>query len=289
MRNITISPRVRRIGTTVAALGAVTAIAFVPSAVAGPANSVSSYEVVNRSLNSIDMDEATNNLYSNTVPGANQVSSSSQIAPDTVDESDLNAALRTKVNAPGPVGPAGPTGPAGAVGPAGPVGPAGAVGPTGPQGPKGDAGDPATDAKGKLLVSETFAPTTVVNCGGSFKTQKTKIGEFTLPAGSNLNVDSYLFAARTASAAPTASNTIGQMALRIGATEAVFGEDRGTVLTQLPRFANREVTGQAFWVGNNAASATVEVFAFCYADDAEGSTAGAGQWTASGRVRVTQG
>lgn len=295
-RKITIPPRVRRIGTAVAAVGAVCAIAFVPSAVAGPANSVSSYEVVNGSLNTIDMDTATNTLYANTKPAANQVDNTSQIAPNTVDETDLNAPLRAKVNAAATPGADGKSyGCDGAVVDAAhpaatcPGTPGAASTVAGPTGATGPAGPAASDAKGKVLVSETFAATTVVNCGGSFKTQKTKLGEFTLPAGSNLSVDSYLFAARTATAGVGVSDTIGQLALRIGATEAAFGEDRGTVLTPLPRFANREATGTAFWMGNNAAPVTVEVFGFCYALDAEGSTAGAGQWTATAKVRVTQG
>ena len=282
-RKPNLSPRVRRIGTAVLAVGAAAAIAFVPSAVAGPPNSVSGSEIVNGSIGTIEMDAATHALYSNTKPSANQIDNTSQIAPKTVVEADLADAVVAKLNAGGPQGPQGPQGPAGTNGTDGQDGDDGADGAQGPAGPA------ASDAKGKTLVKEAFAATTVVNCGGSFKTQKTKIGEFTLPAGSNLSIDSYLFAARTASAAAGAPDTIGQLALRIGATEAVFGDDRGTVLTQLPKNANREVTGTAIWDGDNAAPVTVEVFGFCYADDAEGSTTGAGQWTASAKVRVTQG
>lgn len=261
----------RRKLTTVAAVGTVSAIAFVPSAVAGPANSVTSFEVVNHSLNTIDMDTATHNLYSRTIPGADQVSNSSQIAPKTIDETDLNDAAKAKLNA---------------VGTPGPKGDPGEAGKDGTDGAKGEKGDPASDAKGAVLVSDDFEAKLIANCGGSFKTQKTKLGEFTLPAGQNLKVDSYMFAARTVSGADT---TVAQLALRIGATETAFGDDRGTVLTPLPAFKNREITGQSFWVGNNAAAVKVEVFGFCYNDDADGSSAGGGEFSIASRVAVTQG
>lgn len=164
-------------------------------------------------------------------------------------------------------------------------GPDGAKGDKGDKGDKGEAGDPATDAKGALLLAKNFDPTVVANCGGSFKTQKTKLGEFTLPAG-RVKLDSYLFGARSVTGDP---GTIAQLALRVGASSTEFGSDLGTVLTPLPANKNREVTGSTFWVGNNAEPVTVEVFGFCYNDDADGSAKGAGQWSASARIAVTRG
>jgi hypothetical protein len=141
-----------------------------------------------------------------------------------------------------------------------------------------------TDNKGALLAAADFEAKEVAACGGSFKTNKTLLGSFTLPAGKKLMVDSYMFASRSVTG-PV--GTHAQLALRIGATEAEFGADRGTIFQPLPPTKGREVTGTAFWTGDNPAEVKVDVFAFCYNDDQ--SAAGAGQWTASAKVKVTQG
>ena len=75
-----------------------------------------------------------------------------QIAKHTINLTNLNSGVLTKLNAVGVTGPIGPAGPAGALGPAGAQGPAGpqgpqgigpgggAQGPQGPQGPPGQQG-----------------------------------------------------------------------------------------------------------------------------------------------------
>lgn len=146
------------------------------------------------------------------------------------------------------------------------------------------------DVKGEVLVSEDFEAKAVTLCGGSFKTRKTKLGEFTLPAGSkNVKIDSYLFAARTTTGPDT---TVAQLALRVGASDTVFGTDYGTVFSNLPAHAGREITGSTFFTTPKDVvlpATVVEVFAFCYNDDDAGSDAGSNQWAASARVAVTQG
>jgi hypothetical protein len=219
---------------------------------------------------------------------------SSQVVDGSLIENDLHPAVKAKLNEKaeqGPKGDKGDKGDPGEQGPQGPEGPQGEVGPqgpkgdTGPQGPQGEKGDPATDAKGAVLLAKNFEPKAVENCGGSFKTRKTKVGEFELPAGRE-TLDAYLFGARTVTGDP---GTIGQLALRVGSTAESFGDDYGTVLTPLPANKTREVTGSTFWVGNNAEPVTVEVFAFCYNDDADGSAKGGGEWSAAVKVAVTRG
>lgn len=83
----------------------------------------------------------------------------SAIPDNSIPESKLDAATRTKLSSsgpPGPTGPVGPQGPAGVAGAQGPQGPAGAngndgaigpqgpVGATGPQGPQGPVGPQGT-------------------------------------------------------------------------------------------------------------------------------------------------
>jgi len=272
-------------------VGAVMAVCFgATSAVAAiviPDNSINSAKVQNGSLNTIDLDKATLNLLANTKPGADQIDNSNQVKAKTIDETDLNDALAAKVNTVGTGQPGKSYGCDGelvdAEHPA-----AKCPGKDGADSTvAGPAGPAASDAKGTLLVDVDFAAKTVANCGGTFKTQKTLLGEFTLPVGENLKIDSQLFGARTASGAP---GTIAQLALRVGASETEFGDAYGTILTPLPAFKGREVTGSAFYVAKKVTEPTkVKLYGFCYNDNAEGSADGSGQWTAQASVAVTQG
>lgn len=167
-------------------------------------------------------------------------------------------------------------------GDAGVAGPKGEVGAVGPQGPKGDtgaagaAGDPATDVLGKG-VSKQCGSVTVAHIGGSFKTGKTLVCSFELPAGTWMVNSSAFFARTTAGVAGTRP----QLALRVGASETAFGTDYGTILgAEISPAKDRELTGSAVKVVPGGV--TVEVFAFGYNDDA--GSAGSGEITAAADV-----
>ena len=197
---------------------------------------------------------------------------------NTIPESKLGWDLRQKIakaGTAGPAGPIGPQGPKGATGPAGPEGPEGKSGPAGPQGPEGPAGPAASDVKGAGFLTQC-SPVTIAHIGGSFKTGKTKVCEFTLPAGVWMLNSSAFFARTTVGA----EGTRPQLALRKGASATEFGQDYGTILgAEISPSKDRELTGSAVTV---VAGGTVEVFGFGYNDD--GSAAGSGEISVSANI-----
>jgi hypothetical protein len=135
-----------------------------------------------------------------------------------------------------------------------------------------------TDIYGKG-ASTDFKPVVIANIGGSFKTSKTKVGEFTLEPGTWL-INSTAFFARTATGVP---GTRPQLALRVGASATAFGDDYGTILgAEISPAKDRELSGSTVKVVKVTKSTTVEVFAFGYNDDA--GAAGSGQITAAASV-----
>lgn len=136
-----------------------------------------------------------------------------------------------------------------------------------------------TDAYGKAGVTADFKPVTIDKIGGSFKTNKTKVGEFELKPGTWL-LNSTAFFARTTAGAP---GTRPQLALRVGASETAFGTDYGTILgAEISPAKDRELTGSTVKVVTVDQATTVEVFAFGYNDDA--GSAGSGEIAASASV-----
>ena len=135
------------------------------------------------------------------------------------------------------------------------------------------------DEYGKAQVSESFDPVVIAHIGGSFKTNKTKVGEITLPAGTWL-LNSTAFFARTAAGV---EGTRPQLALRVGASTTAFGDDFGTILgAEISPAKDRELTGSTVKVVTVKESTKVEVFAFGYNDDA--GSAGSGDITAAASV-----
>lgn len=132
------------------------------------------------------------------------------------------------------------------------------------------------------LTTYKFDAKTLTLIGGSFKTNKTKLGEFTLPAGS-FKLDLSYFAARTVTGAP---GTRPELALRVGASPTAFGEDYGTILgNEISPTKDREQTGYNFAYVKTTKATTVEVFGFGYNDDASG--AGSAEIDMSAQVAVT--
>ncbi|TCC65777.1 hypothetical protein E0H73_02255 [Kribbella pittospori] len=119
----------------------------------------------------------------------------------------------------------------------------------------------------------------IANIGGSFKTQKTKVGEITLQPGKWLLNASAFFARTEAGVAGTRP----QLALRVGASDTAFGDDFGTILgAEISPANDRELTGSTVKVVKVAEATKVEVFGFGYNDD--GSSAGGGQITVTADV-----
>lgn len=132
------------------------------------------------------------------------------------------------------------------------------------------------------VTAYKFAPKTLTKIGGSFKTNKTKLGEFTLPAGS-FKLDLSYFAARTVAGVP---GTRPELALRVGASDTAFGDDYGTILgNEISPSKDREQTGYNFAYVTTTAPTTVEVFGFGYNDDA--GSAGSGEIDMGAQVAVT--
>jgi hypothetical protein len=139
-----------------------------------------------------------------------------------------------------------------------------------------------TDVYGKG-VSQDFDPVAIAKIGGSFKTNKTKVGQFTLQPGTWL-LNSTAFFARTTAGAP---GTRPQLALRVGASDTAFGTDYGTILgAEISPAKDRELTGATVKVVKVTKETTVEVFAFGYNDDA--SNAGGGEITAAASVAAVR-
>jgi hypothetical protein len=136
---------------------------------------------------------------------------------------------------------------------------------------------------GKVGVAKDFPAVPIEKIGGSFKTNKSKVGEFTLQPGTWL-LNSTAFFARTTAGVP---GTRPQLALRVGASDTAFGEDYGTILgAEISPTKDRELTGSTVKVVTVKVPTKVEVFAFGYNDDA--SAAGSGQITASASVVAVQ-
>ncbi|GAA1119888.1 hypothetical protein GCM10009630_17120 [Kribbella jejuensis] len=137
---------------------------------------------------------------------------------------------------------------------------------------------------GKVGVTKDFStPVTIDKIGGSFKTNKTKVGEFTLQPGTWLVNTTAFFARTTAGAAGTRP----ELALRVGASDTAFGDDYGTILgAEISPSKDRELSGSTVKVVTVTKATKVEVFAFGYNDDA--GSAGSGEITASASVVAVQ-
>lgn len=129
----------------------------------------------------------------------------------------------------------------------------------------------------------SLEPTMIAKIGGSFKTNKTRLGEFLIPAGRwKLDIKATFY--RTTAGA---AGTRPQLAVRRGATTEYFGDDYGTIMgSEISPSAGRELTGATFSLVNVETPTIVEVFAFGYNDDQ--SAAGSGEIAAAAQVVGTR-
>jgi len=130
-----------------------------------------------------------------------------------------------------------------------------------------------TDVFGKGMSKSFNTPVPIAKIGGSFKANKTPVGEFTLPSAGTWLINSSAFFARTTAGAV---GTRPELALRVGASPTEFGTDYGTILgAEISKAADRELTGSTVKVVTVSGATKVEVFGFGYNDDA--SAAGGGE------------
>ncbi len=140
------------------------------------------------------------------------------------------------------------------------------------------------DVNGKAGVTASLKPVEIDHIGGSFKTNKTLVGDFTLPGAGTWLINTSAFFARTTTGV---EGTRPQLALRVGASTTEFGADYGTILgAEISKAANRELTGSTVKVVKVSAATKVEVFAFGYNDDA--GSAGSGEITAAADIVAVQ-
>lgn len=163
------------------------------------------------------------------------------------------------------------------------AGAAGKAGANGKDGVNGTNGTNGVDGKNfELTHAETFAKTTIVNIGGSFRTRATEVGEFELPAGKYLIQTDALF--QHNGSTPTAAPSL-QAAVRV-ADGSEWGVDAGTVFATFPGATDykREAQGTTFRVIELDQAQTVTVQAFGY--NADGSDAGSAGFDATISVVV---
>lgn len=143
-------------------------------------------------------------------------------------------------------------------------------------------GNLGADVKQKLAFGSVVngdiynTPTvTVAKIGGPFAANATKVGTFTLPAGSwNL-----FFKARFDRTVTGAEGTRMQLAIREGTSGEDFGTDMGTEISPT---AGRELVKSGVSIVTVTEATTLDVYGFGYNDDA--SAAGGGEITAQAQV-----
>jgi len=132
---------------------------------------------------------------------------------------------------------------------------------------------------GEAKLLKGYDATTITDIGGSFKTGKTALGTFVLPAGVwelKANIVFHTTAAIPAGVRP-------QFALRVGSTATAFGEDFGTIMgTEISTAADRELTGTTTKLVSVTAPTTVGAYGFGYTDTT--GTEGSGKISVSGEV-----
>ena len=141
--------------------------------------------------------------------------------------------------------------------------------------------DTDTDVFGKGMKFVCPAKV-IVNIGGPFATNKTKVCSFDIPAGVWM-VNSSAFFARTAVGV---AGTRPQLALRWD-NGSQWGADIGTILgAEISPSKDRELSGSTVKVLTLQKPITVEVFGFGYNDN--GSSAGSGDITVAVNVAAVR-
>ncbi|MFC5268481.1 hypothetical protein ACFPJ1_40785 [Kribbella qitaiheensis] len=122
------------------------------------------------------------------------------------------------------------------------------------------------DVKGGARLVAVYNEVPIEKVGGSWKTNKTKLGEFTLPAGTWL-INTSAFFRRTAASTDNAV-TRPQLALRAGDVTTGFGSDYGTVMgSAISPVVEGDLTGSDVRLVQVPTARTIGVYAFAYQDD----------------------
>jgi hypothetical protein len=187
----------------------------------------------------------------------------------------------------------GTNGTAGTNGAAGAQGPEGPVGPMGPEGAKGEPGNPASDVFGEYAAGYNGSAT-VGKIGGSYTTNATTLGTFTVTESGKYLVSAYGFFDRLNEGAPgyeaPTTDTYLQLSVRGG---TVAAQHPGTCFT--PAVSAKgftETTCQSVQVIEANAGDTFTVRAFGYNEDRSGFGAAPNsatpQFTASAAVSAVR-
>jgi hypothetical protein len=176
---------------------------------------------------------------------------------------------------------------------AGSAGAEGPVGPMGPEGPKGEPGNPASDVFGEYS-SGYNGTATIQKLGGSYTTNATTLGTFTVTESGKYLVSAYGFFDRLNEGAPgyeaPTTDTYLQLSVRGG---TVAAQHPGTCFT--PAVSAKgftETTCQSVQVIEANAGDTFTVRAFGYNEDRSGFGAAPNsatpQFTASAAVSAVR-
>lgn len=139
------------------------------------------------------------------------------------------------------------------------------------------------DVKGGIVAADSFDAVVIEKVGGSFKTNKTKLGSVNIKSAGKYRIDISMFAIRNTAGA---AGTRPQLAARVGSTDTAFGLDFGTVFPgPLSPTKDREITGSTFKIVTVDGPTTVDLFGFGYNDDQ--SAAGSGEFSMASSISVT--
>ncbi len=192
---------------------------------------------------------------------------------------DTQARIRGFAGTDGAQGPQGETGPRGlqgeqgAEGEQGQQGIQGEIGPQGPQGPQGVPGNPASDKFGEYTTGFASAPTNIDTIGGTYSTNATDLGQFTVPRTGQYLISAYGFFDRRNEGTPgyESPTTDTYLQLTVRGPAGFTGGHPGTCFT--PAVSPRgftETTCQSVQVISATAGDVIHVRAFGYNEDRSG-------------------
>lgn len=228
----------------------------------------------------IGSDDIINNSIQEEDLQANSVGNS-ELKADAVGWNNVNgdtqARIRGFAGTDGAQGPQGETGPQGLPGEQGEQGlqgeqgQQGIQGEIGPQGPQGVPGNPASDKFGEYTTGFASAPTNIDRIGGTYSTNATDLGQFTVPRTGQYLISAYGFFDRrnegSAGYEAPPTDTYLQLTVRGGAP----GSHAGTCFS--PAVSPKgftETTCQSVQVISATAGDVIHVRAFGYNEDRSG-------------------
>lgn len=132
-----------------------------------------------------------------------------------------------------------------------------------------------TDVNGTSKLVAAYSGVVIEHTGGSWLTRNTKLGSFTLPAGTYTIDTSAIFRRIKVNATDPATVTRPQLALRFNVTSTSFGSDVGTVMgNDISPILEGDLSGSDVRRVQLSSDTTIGVYAFGYQDDRGSSDSG---------------